>query len=65
MKSIKISKNTVSLSDFKNRASKTLADIRNSHELLVVTQSGKTSAVLISLADYDLLTERFGFVDSA
>jgi prevent-host-death family protein len=64
MKPLNISKNIVSLSEFKNKASKMLDNVRSSHSPLVITQNGKAAAVLISPADFDLLTERVRFVDS-
>ncbi|MFH2065345.1 MAG: type II toxin-antitoxin system Phd/YefM family antitoxin [Pseudomonadota bacterium] len=64
MKPLNISKNIVSLSDFKTRASKMLHDVQNSHQPLVITQNGKAAAVLISPADFDLLTEQGRFVDA-
>jgi len=64
MKSISISRNIVSLSDFKNKASKMLHDVRHFHRPLVITQNGKAAAVLLSPADYDFLTEQARFVDA-
>jgi prevent-host-death family protein len=64
MKPISISQDIVSLSDFKNKASKMLHEIRNSHRPLVITQNGKAAAVLISPPDFDLLTEQARFVDA-
>ena len=64
MKSINISKNIVSLSDFKNKASRMLQEVKSSHRPLVITQNGKAAAVLISPADFDLLTEQVRFVDA-
>jgi len=64
MKPITISQNIVSLSDFKNRASKMVNEIRNSRRPVVITQNGKAAAVLISPSDYDLLSEQIRFVDS-
>ena len=64
MKPISISQNIVSLSDFKNKASKMLHEIQNSHQPLVITQNGKAAAVLISPPDFDLLTEQARFVDA-
>ena len=57
MKTLNISQNIVSLSNFKNKASKMLHEIQSSHRPLVITQNGKAAAVLISPADFDLLTE--------
>jgi prevent-host-death family protein len=64
MKSIHISKNIVSLSDFKNKASRMLHEVQSSHRPLVITQNGKAAAVLISPSDFDLLTEQARFVDA-
>jgi prevent-host-death family protein len=64
MKPINISQNIVSLSVFKKKASKMLNEVQNSHRPLVITQNGKAAAVLISPADFDLLTEQVRFVDA-
>ena len=64
MKSINISKDIVSLSDFKNHASSMLKTIREENRALVITQNGKAAAVLVSPSDYDFLTERIRFVDA-
>ena len=64
MKPINISKNIVSLSDFKNKASRMLNELQSSHRPLVITQNGKAAAVLISPSDFDLLTEQARFVDA-
>ena len=64
MRPINISQNIVSLSNFKNKASKMLHEIQSSHRPLVITQNGKAAAVLISPSDFDLLTEQVQFVDA-
>ena len=64
MKPITISQNIVSLSDFKNKASKMVNEIRRSRRPVVITQNGKAAAVLISPSDYDLLSEQMRFVDA-
>ena len=64
MKPIATSKDIVSLSAFKSKASKMLHDVQNSRRPLVITQNGKAAAVLISTADYDILTEQSRFVDA-
>ncbi|MFZ0134779.1 MAG: type II toxin-antitoxin system Phd/YefM family antitoxin [Desulfobacterales bacterium] len=64
MKPINISKNIVSLSDFKNKASRMLHGVQSSHCHLVITQNGKAAAVLISTSDFDFLTEQARFVDA-
>ena len=64
MKPINISQDIVSLSDFKNKASRMLHEVQSSHRPLVITQNGKAAAVLISPSDFDLLTEQARFVDA-
>ena len=64
MKPIKVSQNIVSLSDFKNKASKMLRDVQSAHQPLVITQNGKAAAVLISPADFDFLTEKVRFIEA-
>ena len=64
MRPINISQNIVSLSDFKNKASKMLHEIQSSRCPLVITQNGKAAAVLISPSDFDLLTEQARFVEA-
>lgn len=64
MKSISISQNIISLSEFKNKASKMLHEVRSSHRPLVITQNGKAAAVLLAPSDYDLLTEQVRFVEA-
>ncbi len=63
MKPFSVSQNIVSLSDFKNRASRMLYDIQHSHRPLVITQNGKAAAVLIAPADFDELSEQARFVE--
>ena len=64
MKPISISQNIVSLSVFKNKPSKMLHDVQSTHRPLVITQNGQAAAVLISPADFDLLTEQVRFLDA-
>ena len=64
MKPILISKDIVSLSDFKNSASMMIHQVQDSHRPLVITQNGKASAVLISPIAFDLLTEQTRLVDA-
>jgi len=64
MKPITLSQNVVSLSDFKNKASKMVNEIRSSRRPVVITQNGKAAAVLISPSDYDLFSEQMRFVES-
>jgi len=64
MRPINISQNIISLSDFKNKASKMLHEIQSSRRPLVITQNGKAAAVLISPSDFDFLTEQARFVEA-
>jgi prevent-host-death family protein len=64
MKPMNISQNIISLSEFKNKASKMLHEIQSSRRPLVITQNGKAAAVLISPHDFDFLTEQVRFVDA-
>ena len=64
MKPLNISQDIISLSDFKNKASKMLHKVQTSHRPLVITQNGKAAAVLISPSDFDLLTEQARFADA-
>ena len=64
MKPINISQSIISLSDFKNRASKMLNEVQSSHRPIVITQNGKAAAVLLAPADFDALTERARFIDA-
>ncbi|MFZ0728486.1 MAG: type II toxin-antitoxin system Phd/YefM family antitoxin [Desulfobacterales bacterium] len=48
MKPLNISQNIISLSDFKNKAARTIHEIQSSHRPFVITQNGKAAAVLIS-----------------
>lgn len=64
MKPLNISQDIISLSEFKNKASKMLHNVQTSHRPLVITQNGKAAAVLISPSDFDLLTEQANFVDA-
>ena len=64
MKQLSISKDIISLSDFKNKASKMLHEVKVSHRPLVITQNGKAAAVLMSPVDYDLLTEQARFINA-
>ena len=64
MKPLSVSRNIVSLSEFKNKASKMLNEIQSSHQPLVITQNGKAAAVVLSPPDFDLLTEQTRFVNA-
>jgi prevent-host-death family protein len=52
MKPLRISEDIMSLSDFKNHASKVLSRIQSSKRSIVITQNGKATAVLMAPAEY-------------
>lgn len=64
MKSIHISEDIVSLSDFKNHASKMLHQIQTSHRPIIITQNGRPAGVLISPAEFDNLSEKNRFIEA-
>ena len=64
MKSIHVSENIVSLSDFKNHASKMLRQMQSSHRPIIITQNGRAAGVLISPAEFDLLSEQSRFIQA-
>ncbi len=64
MRPINISQNIISLSEFKNKATKMLNEIQSSHRPLVITQNGKAAAVVISPSDFDLLIEQARFFEA-
>ena len=41
-----------------------LREVQSTHRPVVITQNGQAAAVLISPADFDLLTEQVRFVDA-
>ena len=62
MKPLRISEDIMSLSDFKNHASKVLSRVQSSKRPIVITQNGKATAVLMSPTEYDQLSEHTRFV---
>jgi len=64
MKSIQISEDIVSLTDFKNHASKMLHNLQDTRRPLIITQNGKPSGVLISPVEFDLLSEQNRFMQA-
>jgi prevent-host-death family protein len=62
MKSIHISEDIISLSEFKNNASKMLRQLQTSHRPVVITQNGKPAGVIISPAEFDALSEKNRFI---
>jgi prevent-host-death family protein len=64
MKHIQVSEDIVSLSDFKNHASKMLRQAQNSRRPIIITQNGKPAGVLISPAEFDFLSEQSRFINA-
>ena len=64
MKSIQISEDIVSLTDFKNHASKMLHNVQDTHRPLIITRNGKPSGVLIPPVEFDLLSEQNRFMQA-
>ena len=64
MKNFQVSEDIVSLSDFKNQASKMLHQMQHSQRPIIITQNGRPAAVLISPAEFDLFSERSRFIQA-
>ncbi len=64
MKVLQIAEDIISLSDFKNQASKMLHQVQNTHRPIIITQNGRPAGVLISPAEFDLLSEQSRFLQA-
>lgn len=64
MKNFQVSEDIVSLSDFKNKASKMLHQMQHSQRPIIITQNGRPAGVLISPAEFDLFSERSRFIQA-
>jgi prevent-host-death family protein len=64
MKNFQVSEDIVSLSDFKNHASKMLHQMQHSQRPIIITQNGRPAGVLISPAEFDLFSERSRFIQA-
>jgi prevent-host-death family protein len=58
MKALKVSRDVVTLAEFKSQAPTLLARIGNSSQPLLITQNGKPAAVLLSPAEFDRIQEQ-------
>ncbi len=58
MKALKISKDVVTLAEFKSQAATLLERIRTSSQPLLITQNGKPAGVLLSPAEFDRIQEQ-------
>lgn len=62
MRSVRISQDIISVSDFKSQAADWLRRVSETNQPLVITQNGKAAGVLLSPAEFDRLSERARFV---
>jgi len=62
MRSVRVSEDIMSVSDFKAQAAECLRRIVETDQPLVITQNGKAAAVLLSPREFDRLSERARFV---
>ena len=58
MKALKISKDVVTLAEFKNKAAALLDRLLSSSQPLLITQNGKPAGVLVSPAEFDRIQEQ-------
>lgn len=58
MKALKISKDVVTLAEFKNQAASLLDRVNTSSQPLLITQNGKPAGVLLSPAEFDRIQEQ-------
>jgi prevent-host-death family protein len=58
MKALKVSRDIVTLAEFKSQASNFLKRIANSSQPLLITQNGKPAGVLLSPAEFDRIQEQ-------
>lgn len=58
MKALKLSKDVVTLAEFKSQAASILERIGSSSQPLLITQNGKPAGVLLSPAEFDRIQEQ-------
>jgi prevent-host-death family protein len=58
MKALKISKDVITLAEFKNSAATILKKIGDSSQPVLITQNGKPAGVLVSPAEFDRIQEQ-------
>lgn len=58
MKALKLSKDVVTLAEFKSQAAALLERISTSSQPLLITQNGKPAGVLLSPAEFDRIQEQ-------
>lgn len=57
MKTLKVSKDIVTLAEFKSKAATLLSRLETSSQPLLITQNGKPAGVLLSPSEYDRMQE--------
>ena len=62
MANLRVAEDIVTLSQFKAKAAELLKKISETGAPIVITQNGRAAGVLLSPAEFDLLTERARFV---
>lgn len=62
MKATKFSQDVRPISDLKARAAEIVDQARATHRPILLTRHGRGVAVLLDVEDYELLSERAGFV---
>ena len=64
MPNLRVAEDIVPLSQFKAKAAELLKKISETGAPIVITQNGRAAGVLLSPAEFDLLTERARFVQA-
>ena len=64
MPNLRVAEDIVPLSLFKAKAAELLKKISETGAPIVITQNGRAAGVLLSPAEFDLLTERARFVNA-
>ncbi|MHB2150314.1 type II toxin-antitoxin system Phd/YefM family antitoxin [Calditrichota bacterium LG25] len=63
MRTINFEQDIKSLSEFRANASKLLKQVNNTRRPLIITQHGKSKAVLMSVTDYQNLIEKLEILE--
>ncbi|MFN0207191.1 MAG: type II toxin-antitoxin system Phd/YefM family antitoxin [Planctomycetota bacterium] len=64
MKPIQVASDIVPIGEFKAHASEVLRGLRVHMRPVIITQSGKPTAVLLAAEEFDRLTERARFIEA-
>jgi len=55
---------TLPLAEARNRLSKIVDEVERTHDAVTITRNGRPSVVVISVDDYESMTETFALLDS-